>query len=123
MRLRNFDERADCDPVHTEYSPDIAEDSKQISLAHDLLAGSTSTAVLYARTSVTPCITSVASYRAPTTALPPSSAACRSIRSNASARVFSQSCVSSVMFPPRMVCSLDTYTLTLHDARPTRPRK
>src|SRR5437588_8805530 len=56
-------------------------------------------------TSVTPCITSVASYRTPTTALAPSSCACRSASSNASARVFSHNSVRRVMLPPTIVCN------------------
>src|SRR5262245_44059750 len=54
---------------------------------------STTTAVPYASTSVTPCATSLASYRIPMTALAPSSLACWSIRSNASWRARSQSSV------------------------------
>src|ERR1700723_1438357 len=68
-------------------------------------AGCTCTADPYASTSVTPCITSVASYRTPITAFAPRSIACCIINSSASSRVFSHISSNKVMFPPTRVSS------------------
>src|SRR5256885_6111268 len=89
-------------------------------------SGSTWTAVPYASTSVTPFITSVASYRNASTAFAPCAAACCNSSSYASLRVLSRSeeHTSELQSPCNLVCRLllekKKKTYSIHFDRPVR---